>query len=117
MAIFGKKKFVQCDTSALVNNKSNICIKYNHVLIMNWSWPIHRDGSSQKRLRNLASTIKCIFVYNMAQAARLFFRQVDTMQKQIFEYKKFKKSEKFIKNAYHKRFLKSSSFHFFKKNK
>ena len=60
MATFGrKKKFVQCD-SALVNNKSNICIVYNHVLIMNWSWPIHRDGSSQKRLRNLASTIKCI---------------------------------------------------------
>ena len=53
----------------------------------------------------------------MALAARLFFRQVDTMQKQIFEYKKFKKSEKFIKNAYHKRFLKSSTFHFFKKNK
>ena len=50
----------------------------------------------------------------MAQAARLFFSQVDTMQKQIFEYKKFKKSEKFIKNAYHKRFLKSSSFHLLK---
>ena len=52
--------------------------------------------------------------HGMALAARLFFRQVDTMQKQIFEYKKFKKSEKFIKNAYHKRFLKSSSFHFLK---
>ena len=53
--------------------------------------------------------------YSMVQAARLFFRQVDTMQKQIFEYKNFKKSEKFIKNVYHKRFLKSSSFHFFLK--
>ena len=63
MATFGRKKIVQCD-SALVNNKSNICIKYNHVLIMNWSWPIHRDGSSQKRLRNLASTLKCVLVYN-----------------------------------------------------
>ena len=50
----------------------------------------------------------------MAQRARLFFRQVRTMMKQFFEYKKFKKSEKFIKNAYHKRFLKSSSFHFLK---
>ena len=50
----------------------------------------------------------------MAQRARLFIRQVRTMMKQFFEYKKFKKSEKFIKNAYHKRFLKSSSFHFLK---
>ena len=68
MATFGRKKIVQRD-SALVNNKSNICIVYNHVLIMNWSWPIHRDGSSQKRLQNLASTIKCVFVHNNSTQA------------------------------------------------